>query len=289
MARRRGGKNNMKYRLLAMSIDGVLLKTNDRISRETKEAIDFVRNKGVYSVLVTNRHFSSAKKIAKHLKMNHEMICHGGGLMAGLSGASILETRMPAEMVYDAADCMERYPCRIQLESQDYEWENKHQQSKNVLGKIQFSLGEGLLQPKTYTDRISSSVYEKQLTALRLFGEFEEENDASRCRKELLEQIPGIIIEQNSTHLTVKKEEATKEYALSYLMSELGIQREETIYIGSGTADEPSLEMAGIGVAMGQSPEKVKQKADWITRSNDQNGVSYMVKEVFRKQMKVEV
>ncbi|MFB4163725.1 HAD-IIB family hydrolase [Alteribacillus sp. JSM 102045] len=279
----------MKYRLLAMSIDGVLLKNNDRISRETKDAVDFVRKKGVYSVLVTNRSFSAAKKIAKQLKMEHEMISHGGALLAGISGMPILEARMPPEMVYDAAEFLERFPCRIQLESQDYEWENKHQHTRKVLGKIQFSLGEGLFQPKTYTEKISASVYEQQLSALRLFGEFEEEQDAHKCREQLLDAIPDIIIEQNGKHLTVKKEQATKEYALSYLMSELGINREEIIYVGSGTADAPGLEMAGIGVAMGQSADELKEKADWITRSNEQDGVAYLIKEVFRKQMRVEV
>ncbi|SDH55518.1 hypothetical protein SAMN05192534_10746 [Alteribacillus persepolensis] len=279
----------MKYRLLAMSIDGVLLKNNDRISRETKDAVDFVRKKGVYSVLVTNRSFSSAKKIARQLKMEHEMITHGGALLAGISGMPILETRMPTEMVFDAAECLERYPCRIQVESQDYEWENKHQHTRKVLGKIQFSLGEGLFQPKTYTERVSTAVYEQQLSALRLFGEFDTEQDAHHCKQKLMEAIPGVVVEQNNHRLTVKKEEATKEYALSYLLSELGIDREEIIFAGSSLADTPALEMAGIGVAMGQSPQALKDKADWITRSNDQDGVAYMIKEVFRKQMRVEV
>ncbi|MGY4690500.1 HAD hydrolase family protein [Salibacterium sp. K-3] len=279
----------MGYRLLAMSIDGVLLKSNDRMSRETKDAVDFVRNKGVYTVLVTNRSFGAAKKVARHLKIGHEMICHGGALTAGQSGAPILESRMPAEMVYDAAACMEMYPCRIQLESQDYEWENKQPASKNVLGKIQFSLGEGLFQPKTYTEKISAAAAEKHLSALRLFGHFESSRDAQHCRRLLLEQIPGIKVEQDESALTIKKEEASKEHALTWLMAELGLEREEMIYIGSGTADISVLDLADIGVAMGQSPEEVKQHADWITRSNDQNGLAYMVKEVFRKQMKMEV
>ncbi|MFD2703953.1 HAD hydrolase family protein [Salibacterium lacus] len=279
----------MGYRLLAMSIDGVLLKSNDRMSRETKEAVDFVRNKGVYTLLVTNRSFGAAKKAARHLKMEHEMICHGGALTAGQSGTPILEAYMPAEMVYDATVCMEMYPCRIQLESQDYEWENKEPASKNMLGKIQFSLGEGLFQPKTYTDRVSAAAAEKQLSALRLFGHFESTRDAEHCRGLLEEKIPGIRVDQQENSLTIKKEEASKEHALTWLMSELGIEPEEMIYIGSGTADISVLDMAEIGVAMGQSPDEVKQHADWITRSNDQNGLAYMVKEVFRKQMKVEV
>ncbi|WP_240376422.1 HAD-IIB family hydrolase [Bacillus piscicola] len=279
----------MAYRLLAMSIDGVLLKSNDRISKETKEAVEFVRDKGVYSVLVTNRSHSSAKKIAKQLKMEHEMITHGGALLAGMWSSPILETKMRPEMVYDIAEYMERFSCHIHLEGQDYEWENKPRHQRKVLGRIQFSLAEGLFQPKTYSQKISTSVYERQLSALRLFGEFENESDAAACRDLLLDAIPGILIEQKEKRLTIKKEQATKEYALSYLMTELGIDKEETIFIGSGSADGAVLDMAGLGVVMGQAPEELRKKADWVTRSNDQDGMAYMIKEVFRKQMRVEV
>ncbi|MFB5663173.1 HAD-IIB family hydrolase [Alteribacillus sp. HJP-4] len=279
----------MTYRLLAMSIDGVLLKSNDRISKETKEALDFVRNKGVYTVLVTNRSFTSAKKVAKSLKLNQEMVVHGGAMLATMSGRPLYESRMQTELVYDLTEFMERFPCKIQVESENYEWENKHRQSGKKLGKVQFSIAEGLFQPKTYTSQISTAVYEKQLTALRVFGQFDDERSAGECRQEILTRLPGILVEQHASNLTIKREEATKENTLAYLMNELRVKNEEMIYIGAGSGDIPALEMAGIGVAMGQSSAAVKEEADWITRSSDQDGVAYMVKEVFRKQMKVEV
>ncbi|SFE26269.1 HAD hydrolase family protein [Alteribacillus iranensis] len=279
----------MAYRLLAMSIDGVLLKSNERISKETKEAMDLARSKGVYTLLVTNRSFSSARKIARQLKMEHEMITHGGALLAGAVDRPILENKLPPDVLYDITEIMELHHCRIQLEGQDYELENKPSQPKNMLGRLQYSLTEGLFQSKSFTDAISKSVYDRQLSALRIFGEFDTEADAGKCRDILLETIPGIRIEQKDNRLTIKKEQASKEYALSFLMNELDITDDEMIYIGSGSTDEAVIEMAGLGVAMGQSPESIRRKADWVTRSNDQDGMAYMIKEVFRKQMRVEV
>ena len=44
----------------------------------------------------------------------------------------------------------------------------------------------------------------------------------------------------------------------------------------------------GLGVAMGNAPYDVKRAADWITRSQNQHGVAYVVKEHFRKQPQIE-
>lgn len=74
----------MTYRLLALSIDGAVLRSNGRMAKETKEAIDFVRNKGVYVTLITNRTHHGAKKVAKLLKMEHEIISHAVHLLRAM-------------------------------------------------------------------------------------------------------------------------------------------------------------------------------------------------------------
>ena len=48
--------------MLALNIDGTLLRTNGRLHPATKEAIEYAKKKGVYVTLVTNRHFRSAQK-----------------------------------------------------------------------------------------------------------------------------------------------------------------------------------------------------------------------------------
>ncbi|KPC97811.1 Stress response protein YhaX [Geobacillus sp. BCO2] len=57
------------YKLLALNIDGTILKNNGRLPRETKEAVDYVKKKGVYVTLITSRNLLSARKVAKALRL----------------------------------------------------------------------------------------------------------------------------------------------------------------------------------------------------------------------------
>ena len=73
-----------------------------------------------------------------------------------------------------------------------------------------------------------------------------------------------------------------------YLTNYWQIPLEETVVIGSGLDDLESVEAAGLGVAMGNAPKEVRNRADWITRSNGEDGVWYFVFEHFRKQQPME-
>ncbi|WP_198153414.1 HAD hydrolase family protein [Thalassobacillus sp. C254] len=284
----KGGNAAVTYRLLALSIDGAVLRSNGRMAKETKEAIDFVRNKGVYVTLITNRTHHGAKKVAKLLKMEHEIISHGGAFIAGHVEKPIYEARMNPDLTYDVVEILERFSCQVQVENERFELANRHQQSKNLLGKMSVGLSESLFYPKTYVDNLTGHIFDHQIGALKIKGNFESREESKEAFEDLNHSIPGIKVRRKEQELEICREEASKENALAFLIRELGIQSEEVVMVGSKPDDIPSLKMTGLGVAMGQSPEEVKAEANWITRSNNQNGVPYMIKEVFRKQMKVD-
>jgi hydroxymethylpyrimidine pyrophosphatase-like HAD family hydrolase len=60
------------------------------------------------------------------------------------------------------------------------------------------------------------------------------------------------------------------------------------VYIGDGLDDIPLLEAVGLGVSMWNADFEVKRASDWVTRSENEHGVAYMVKEHFRKQQPIE-
>jgi Cof subfamily protein (haloacid dehalogenase superfamily) len=65
--------------------------------------------------------------------------------------------------------------------------------------------------------------------------------------------------------------------ALSYLCSLLNVRREETLACGDNDNDIAMIEYAGIGVAMGQGTEGAKAAADFVTLSNDEDGVAHAI------------
>jgi len=70
---------------------------------------------------------------------------------------------------------------------------------------------------------------------------------------------------------------ASKAIALEKLGEFYGIKREEMIAIGDGFNDLSMIEYAGLGVSMENAPEEIKQAADFVTLSNDNDGVAYVI------------
>jgi hydroxymethylpyrimidine pyrophosphatase-like HAD family hydrolase len=95
-------------------------------------------------------------------------------------------------------------------------------------------------------------------------------------------------IQLDALRLDIVPAGVSKLKGLAFLGSHLGIQLKEMVVIGDGLDDIPAIEAAGLGVAMWNAEFKVKLAANWVTRSKNEHGVAYMVKEHFRKQQPIE-
>jgi Cof subfamily protein (haloacid dehalogenase superfamily) len=70
-----------------------------------------------------------------------------------------------------------------------------------------------------------------------------------------------------------------KAYSLSKLLEYLGLSKEQMISCGDGYNDLTMIQYAGMGVAMANAQEVVKKAADYITLSNDDDGVAHVINE----------
>ena len=96
------------------------------------------------------------------------------------------------------------------------------------------------------------------------------------CRE--LEQEPDLVITSSLyNNLEINASSATKGRALMWLADYLKIDREATMALGDGGNDLSMIQAAGIGVAMVNGLEEVKAAADFITMSNDEDGVAAAV------------
>ena len=70
-----------------------------------------------------------------------------------------------------------------------------------------------------------------------------------------------------------------KASSIDRMLSSVGLTRENTICCGDGYNDLTMIEYAGVGVAMANAQPKVKEKADYITASNDEDGIVQVIDE----------
>ncbi len=278
------------YRMLALSIDGTLLRSNSRLSRQTKDAIEYVKDKGVYVTLATERPFPAAAKVAKALKVDNFLVTHDGAFIASDVEEPLFTKKLHEDKTFHIAEILENYKCHVRLLHENFSIGNKVRQKGQLIAKMTIGIQDPLYYPVTFVDSICNYLSENPVAPPKIQAQFFEKTEAISALEELKKEVPGIEVTMTQDgRLDIVSFGISKTRGIQVLGHHLGISLEETVVIGAGVNDIDMITQAGLGVAMGNAPQQVKDAADWITRSNNMHGVAYMVKEVFRKQLKVNI
>lgn len=279
----------MIYRLLALNIDGTLLQSNGRLTKSTKEAIEYVQQKGIYVTLVTARSLPSAKKVAKALRLNSYIVAHEGALVANNDDETIFVKRIAEDLTSDIVRFLEGFICQIRLVHEKFSLANKSKLHHNMLAKTVLSSGDPVFYSHQFVDVLSDVLLEEPVSPPKMEVYFEEKKDCQDAKEVLEKMFDDIhVVQHNELRLDILPECVSKLNGLLYLGERLGIKSSEMVAIGDGLDDLEVIEAVGLGVAMGNASNQLKIAADWVTRSNNQDGVAYMVKEHFRKQQPIE-
>lgn len=279
----------MFFRLLAINVDGTLLTKNGRIHKSTREAISEVQQKGVKITLITQRSFSSAKRIADALNITIPIVAHQGAFVASSAQNPIFVRRIGEEKTSDVIRFLEGFPCQIQLVQEDKILANRHKSNRSFLGNAVFSLGEPIVHSQQVVKSLSTAIQENPINPLNIAVRFDKKNDVEDVISAIKGMFTQLTITQTAERtLQITRKQVSKLSGLMLLGEQFHISKQEMVVIGDALDDIPMIESAGLGVAMGNADPLVKRAADWVTRSNAEHGVAYMVREHFRKQQRFE-
>ncbi|HLR64351.1 MAG TPA: sugar-phosphatase [Pseudogracilibacillus sp.] len=260
------------YKLLAIDIDGTLIKNDGEISSKVKEAIQKVKEQGVKVVLVTGRPIGGIAPFVKELGLNQE-----GDFAITYNGAYLVNTHT-GEAVYKNFltydDLTRLYALSQELEApmhyfgvdqlyapdKDIHFYTIREAYENNIS-IQYQpikeLAKDFQVPKVmfidYPDRLSQTI--------------ESVPDLMKKRYTMVRSAPHFY--------EVLHSEVSKGMVLKKLLDQLSIAREDVIAIGDGENDLSMIKLAGCGVAMGNAMPSVKEAADYETLSNDEDGVAH--------------
>jgi Cof subfamily protein (haloacid dehalogenase superfamily) len=287
------GGITLVYRLLALDIDGTLLESNNKLDRRTKDAIDFVKSKDVHVTLVTERHFHSAKKVAKALKLNEPIITQNGAFIATSVDKPLFEMRIRSGTVHSIVDVLEKYDCHVRVSHERYSVGNRVKQRSDLVAKMTIGIGDPLFYPVTFVDSLSEYLTEHDVSPTKMIVHFNDDEEKEEARNEIELMFNDINTvytdDQDKNSFDIVAAGVSKAKGLKILGDHLGVSQEEVVAVGDSFSDMEMIKQAGLGVAMQNAPIELKKAADWVTRSNDQRGVSYTVREVFRKQLRMQI
>ena len=265
-------------KLLFTDIDGTLTDSKGKIPEKNIKAINRLADKGIKTVLCTGRNITKALPVAKELNINLPMVCIDGILLYDVENKrTIHDMLMEKSQAIEIIDIAEKFGVFAEA-SNGYKY-YKHIHSKDQLkfdffnshtplGRFKSYLG-GIRYLNSYSElkKISGGYYQVTIGC--------EES----IKKEIIEEIKSkgfenIDIRDNlwDGYIFINQKGADKSRGIDILCKEFGISPKETVSIGDDLNDLGMLEFCGTGVAMGNATDKVKQAADFVTLTNDENG-----------------
>ncbi|RFU64373.1 Cof-type HAD-IIB family hydrolase [Bacillus sp. V59.32b] len=279
----------MVYRLLAININGTLLQSNGRLHKSTKEAIEYVHQKGVHVALITSKSFYSAKKVAKALKIKPMIVAHQGAFVGSTVEEPIFVKRISEKLTMEIVQLLEQINCQIQLTHEKYILGNRVNLPENLIGKAVMYMNEQNIYSQHYVDLLSEELLKQPTAPPKIDVIFNNRKDREDMFKLIIDMFPEVYALRNPENgLSIVTKGVSKWNGVLHLADHLKLKNSEIVAIGDGLDDMEMIKECGLGVAMGNAPFEVKKAAQWVTRTNDDSGVTYMLKEFFRKQHPIE-
>lgn len=267
----------MNIKLLAIDMDGTLLNSNKEISQRNKEALLKAKEKGVYIVLSTGRILKSAQYFADTIKLDNPIVSCNGAVVTDENRNVIFKQSMDKEIVRKIMELGLKH--NIYHHFYDY---NQFYASQLVDEVIEFYNPENAKKQNHYIDvnlyeNIQNVMDNKDLDIFKFMFLDPDQDRLSKLRKELelIEQLT--IVSSANTNVEITDKGVSKAKGLTVLAEKYNIESKDIMAIGDSENDLSMLEYAGFGVAMSNANHKVVQKADFITTSNDEEGVAKAV------------
>ncbi|GKX68877.1 Cof-type HAD-IIB family hydrolase [Inconstantimicrobium mannanitabidum] len=261
------------YKLLAVDMDGTLLNSNRVISEVNKEAIKRAIEKGVNVVITSGRALKGVDAFLKEVNLvgkNQYLIANNGGTIyrtsdfkcifyKGLSGKDLIKARDLSR--------------KLGLNMIAYTHEGTIAEEENEFTIFE---REYVGNPVEIIDFDSDIQAGDEITKI-LFSQTEE--ILSKKMSEFPKEFCGEynLVKTMPTVLEVMDKDCNKGYGVKILADKLGIKKEEIICIGDQANDVEMITYAGLGVAMGNAIQELKDIAQYVTSDNDNDGVAEVI------------
>lgn len=263
----------MSYKMIVLDLDGTLTNSKKEITAHTKATLQKAQEQGVKVVLASGRPINGVLPIAKELELekygSYVLAFNGGQIVNCKTGEMIFQRTLPAEMIPQLI----QFARENKVDFLTYKSEKILTNNPNSpYGKIESSINK---MPLIYVENPIETIT-FPIPKMLMLGEGEY---MAKVEPKIQEKTHGLlsIFRSEPFFLEIMPKGIDKAASLERLLEHTGIAREEMIACGDGFNDLSMIRFAGLGVAMENAQAIVKEEADYITSSNDEDGVAKVV------------
>lgn len=265
--------NKKDYKILVLDLDGTLTNARKEITPRTKEALKQAQEKGTLVVLASGRPTYGIVPLAEELELakygGYILAYNGGTIINWQTKEVIHSSALEMDMIAPAYEMARRHGMEIlsyidrDIISEDSD--NKYVQYEAMLTKMP------VRQVADFQKEITTPV-----PKCLIVGEAEK---LALLEKKMQQQYGDRmnIYRSEAFYLELNPPAIDKANSLQQLLDHLQMSKQHMIACGDGYNDLSMIRFAGLGVAMANAQQPVKEVADYITLSNEEDGVAHVV------------
>ncbi|SIS40292.1 Cof-type HAD-IIB family hydrolase [Salimicrobium flavidum] len=239
-------------KLIALDMDGTLLRNEFEISDENRRAVQRAKDAGIHVVVSTGRPIVKCREVIETLGESEYVITVNGG------------------EIYDGRfNLVKRQVLAMEEVKRLWEIQKEHDI------RLWTSTVEGAFD--------SDYTFEKPLDEyewLKIGFEVPDEEIREVILKEVMDNPALEVTNSSPVNIEINPAGVSKAAALHKVNSFLGFSIKEVMAVGDSLNDLAMIKEAGVGVAMGNAQDEVKQEADLITESNLEHGVASVINRI---------
>ncbi|CAG1001501.1 5-amino-6-(5-phospho-D-ribitylamino)uracil phosphatase [Anaerolineae bacterium] len=257
-------------RLIAVDLDGTLLNTDHHITPRTRQALSVAGQRGIQVIMATGRPRLTTIPYLQELGLTTPGVFMQGLNIYNGDGSLRHNVLMDSETVRKTAAFAVEHDLTVMI----YNHELIATRYRNAFTDILQAYHEPL--PHEFGDKIIDLPDQHPVNKLFFI---DDPSRIPQIRAALTERIGSHSTLQTSMpqFLEVLPAGASKGAGLKWLLEDMGISPSEVLAIGDGENDIEMIQLARIGVAMGNGNAHLKAEADYITLSNNEDGVAHAV------------
>ena len=287
------------YKLVAIDLDGTMLNQYGIITEKTKKAISKAQEKGVEVMIASGRAITSVKRFSKEINSNKYFISGNGAITYDIKNNKILYENILSKtkalkiikiceensIYYNVYTENGIIAINLSYNTLYYYKDNltKPDENRTHINIVEnvydyFEQREEKILKIMICDE-HKTVFNSIVRKLKELSEIEVLEVSHMSRKIIKQGTDEIALEYFYTEVSAK--DVDKWNALEEIIGLMNISKEEVVTIGDNANDLKMITNAGLGVAMGESAPYVKQSADIIAPTNDEDGVAIILNKIF--------
>ncbi len=270
----------MDIKLIAIDMDGTLLNSQKKLTQRSLDTLNEAAARGIWVVPSTGRMVQGLPEYIKVLPTRYIITINGGCVWDLKENVSIYEANIPHARAMEVIEFIQKYDAVNECYCN-----NEALLSKESYSLIDYHIPDSLAavvkgNRKALDDYIGTMRDKKaDVQKIQLF--FHDNDKRLAAIREIEEAYPDLLLTCSQTYnIEINAASANKGNALEILARHLGIDMEQTMAFGDGGNDKSMLLASGYAVAMANGTDEIKAVADYITCSNDEDGVAVAIEKL---------